>query len=172
MAMTTILGSPAESNNGSVAVMYYLAGYAFTNLAVFLAYAAVLHRIGDDSIEGLRGLFRRSRVFSILLVIGLLSLLGMPPTVGFMAKAVVFSTAVSQGLVWLAVIAVINTVVAAFYYLRVVGVIMFGDPEEDAEQINPSASELTTVTVGIVGTLALGIVPALALNLIDTAVLA
>ena len=172
VAMTTLLGSPADSNNGSVAVMYYLAGYAFTNLAVFLAYAAILHRIGDDTIDGLRGLFKRSRVMSILLVIGLLSLLGMPPTVGFMAKAVVFSTAVSQGLVWLVVIAVINTVVAAFYYLRIVGVIMFADPDEDSDQVKPSASEITTVAIGIVGTLLLGIVPALVLNLIDTAVLA
>ena len=173
VGLTTTLGSTAESSTGGTsAVMYYLAGYAFTNLAVFLAYTAILHRIGDDTIEGLRGFFKRSRVLSILLVIGLLSLLGMPPTVGFMAKAVVFSTAVSQGLVWLVVIAVINTVVAAFYYLRIVGVIMFSDPQEDAPQVKPSASELATVSVGIVGTLALGTVPALAFTLIDSAVLA
>ena len=171
VALTTTLGGSAigAATGGTSAAMYYLAGYAFTNLAVWLAYAAVLRRVGDDSIDGLRGLFRRSRVLSILLVIGLLSLLGMPPTVGFMAKAVVFSTAVDQGLVWLAVIAVINTVVAAYYYLRVVGVIMFGDPEEDAPDVKPAPAELAAVGVGVIGTLLLGVIPALALNMIDTA---
>ena len=152
---------------GPSAVMYYLAGYAFTNLAVFLAYTAVLHRIGDDTIEGLSGLFRRSRVMSILLVIGLLSLLGMPPTVGFMAKAVIFSSAVGEGLVWLAVIAVINTVVASFYYLRVIGVIMFGEVKAGADTVSPSRAELAAVGVGVVGTLLLGVVPALVLNVVD-----
>lgn len=171
VALTTTLGGSAigSATGGMSAAMYYLAGYAFTNLAVWLAYTAVLQRIGDDSIEGLRGLFRRSRVLSILLVIGLLSLLGMPPTVGFMAKAVVFSNAVDQGLVWLAIIAVINTVVAAYYYLKVVGVIMFGDADEDAPEVKPNAAEMTAVGVGVVGTLLLGIVPALVLTMIDTA---
>ena len=171
VALTTTLGGSAigAATGGTSAAMYYLAGYAFTNLAVWLAYAAVLRRVGDDSIDGLRGLFRRSRVLSILLVIGLLSLLGMPPTVGFMAKAVVFSNAVDQGLVWLAVIAVINTVVAAYYYLRVVGVIMFGEPEDDAPDVKPASAELAAVGVGVIGTLLLGVVPALALNVIDSA---
>ena len=171
VALTTTLGGSAigAATGGTSAAMYYLAGYAFTNLAVWLAYAAVLRRVGDDSIDGLRGLFRRSRVLSILLVIGLLSLLGMPPTVGFMAKAVVFSNAVDQGLVWLAVIAVINTVVAAYYYLRVVGVIMFGEPEDDAPDVKPAPAELAAVGVGVIGTLLLGVIPALALNVIDSA---
>ena len=171
VALTTTLGGSAigSSTGGMSAAMYYLAGYAFTNLAVWLAYTAVLRQVGDDSIDGLRGLFRRSRVLSILLVIGLLSLLGMPPTVGFMAKAVVFSNAVDQGLVWLAIIAVINTVVAAYYYLRVVGVIMFGDAEDDASEVKAGPAEMTAVGVGVIGTLLLGIVPALVLSMIDTA---
>ena len=173
VALTTTLGGSAvgSATGGTSAAMYYLAGYAFTNLAVWLAYTAVLQRVGDDSIDGLRGLFRRSRVLSILLVIGLLSLLGMPPTVGFMAKAVVFSNAVDQGLVWLAVIAVINTVVAAYYYLRVVGVIMFGDAEDDAPDVKTGPAEMTAVSVGVIGTLLLGIVPALVLTMIDSATL-
>ena len=161
------VASSTESNSaGPQSIMYYLAGYAFTNLAVFLAFAAIVHRTGDDTIAGLSGLLKRSPVLAILMVIGLLSLLGMPPTVGFMAKAVIFSTAVDQGLIWLAVVAVVNTVVAAYYYLRVVGVIMFGE-SEDADPIKPGAGELAAVSVGVAGALVFGIVPWFILELVD-----
>ena len=135
-AAVSVASSSGSTTSGPQSVMYYLAGYAFTNLAVFLAFTAIIHRTGDDTIDGLSGLVKRSPVLAVLMVIGLLSLLGMPPTVGFMAKAVVFSTAVDQGLVWLAVVAVINTVIAAYYYLRIVGLILFGEAK-DSEPIKP-----------------------------------
>ena len=100
------------------------------------------------------------------MVIGLLSLLGMPPTVGFMAKAVIFSTAVAEGLIWLAVVAVVNTVVAAYYYLRVIGVIMFGE-SDDTDPIKPGPGELAAVSIGVAGALVFGIVPWFILELVD-----
>ena len=111
-------------------------------------------------------MLKRSPVLAILMVIGLLSLLGMPPTVGFMAKAVIFSTAVDQGLIWLAVVAVVNTVVAAYYYLRVIGVIMFGE-SEDADPIKPGAGELAAVSIGVAGALIFGVVPWFILEIVD-----
>ena len=165
-AAVSVASSSGSTAAGPQSIMYYLAGYAFTNLAVFLAFAAIVHRTGDDTISGLSGLLKRSPVLAILMVIGLLSLLGVPPTVGFMAKAVIFSTAVDQGLIWLAVVAVINTVVAAYYYLRVVGVIMFGQPD-DADPIKPEAGELAAVSIGIAGALLFGVVPWFILELVD-----
>ena len=165
-AAVSVASSSGSTAAGPQSIMYYLAGYAFTNLAVFLAFAAIVHRTGNDTIAGLSGLLKRSPVLAILMVIGLLSLLGMPPTVGFMAKAVIFSTAVDQGLIWLAVVAVINTVVAAYYYLRVVGVIMFGQPD-DADPIKPEAGELVAVSIGIAGALLFGVVPWFILELVD-----
>ena len=109
---------------------------------------------------------KRSPVLAVLMVIGLLSLLGMPPTVGFMAKAVVFSTAVDQGLVWLAVVAVINTVIAAYYYLRIVGLILFGEAK-DSEPIKPENGEMAAVAIGVAGSIIFGVVPWLILQLID-----
>ena len=153
-------------SSGPQSVMYYLAGYAFTNLAVFLSFAAIVHRTGNDTIEGLSGLLKRSPVLATFMVIGLLSLLGMPPTVGFMAKAVIFSTAVDQGLVWLAVVAVVNTVIAAYYYLRVIGLIVFGDPEAD-DKLKPGAGELTAVGVGVAGAVVFGAIPWLVLEVVD-----
>ncbi len=165
-AAVSVSSVSGSSTAGPESVLYYLVGYAFTNLAVFLAFVAVVHRTGDQSIEGLSGLMKRSPVLASLMVIGLLSLLGMPPTVGFMAKAVVFSTAVDQGMLWLAVIAVVNTVIAAYYYLRVAGIIVFGEPKE-TDRLKTTAGEWTAVGVGVVGAIALGVVPWLALNLVE-----
>ena len=165
-AAVSVASSSGSTTSGPQSVMYYLAGYAFTNLAVFLAFTAIIHRTGDDTIDGLSGLVKRSPVLAVLMVIGLLSLLGMPPTVGFMAKAVVFSTAVDQGLVWLAVVAVINTVLAAYYYLRIVGLILFGEAK-DSEPIKPENGEMAAVAIGVAGSIIFGVVPWLILQLID-----
>ena len=165
-AAVSVASSSDSPSSGLQGVMYYLAGYAFTNLAVFLAFTAIVHRTGNDTLAGLSGLLKRSPALAIMMVIGFLSLLGMPPTVGFMTKVVVFSTAVDQGLVWLAVVAVVNTVVAAYYYLRVVGLIMFGQAEDD-EPIKPSVGELTAVGIGVVGAILFGVVPWLVLEVVD-----
>lgn len=165
-AAVTVSYKSLTHDAGPESIMYYLAGYAFTNLAVFLAFTAIVRRTGDDSIAGLSGLLKRSPVLAILMVIGLLSLLGMPPTVGFMAKAVIFSTAVAEGLIWLAVVAVVNTVVAAYYYLRVIGVIMFGE-SDDTDPIKPRPGELAAVSIGVAGALVFGIVPWFILELVD-----
>ena len=154
---------------GPQSIMYYLAGYAFTNLAVFLGFAAIIHRTNDDSIAGLSGLIKRSPVLAVLISIGLLSLLGMPPTVGFMSKAVIFSTAVDQGLIWLAVVAVVNTVIAAYYYLRIVGLILFGQAQEN-QKIQPTTSEMTAVAAGVAGAIIFGVVPWLLLQPINDSI--
>ena len=168
-AAVSIASSSGSAISGPQSIMYYLAGYAFTNLAVFLGFTAIIHRTGDDTIAGLGGLVKRSPVLAVLMSIGLLSLLGMPPTVGFMAKAVIFSTAVDQGLIWLAVVAVVNTVVAAYYYLRIVGLILFGETE-DTDPIKPAPGEMAAVIVGISGAIVLGVVPWLVLQLIDDSI--
>lgn len=161
--------SSGTATAGPQSIMYYLAGYTFTNLAVFLGFTAIIHRTGDDTIAGLSGLIKRSPVLAVLMSIGLLSLLGMPPTVGFMTKAVIFSTAVDQGLIWLAVVAVVNTVIAAYYYLRIVGLILFGDTD-NTDRIQPSTGEMTAVAIGVAGSLILGVVPWLVLQLINDAI--
>ena len=168
-AAVSVASSSGSDSSGPQSVMYYLAGYAFTNLAVFLAFTAVIHRTGDDTIQGLSGLLKRSPVLAVLMVIGLLSLLGMPPTVGFMAKAVIFSTAVDQGLIWLAVVAVVNTVVAAYYYLRVIGLIIFGE-SDDTQPIKTGPGEMTAVAIGVAGAIIFGVVPWFMLQLIDDSI--
>ena len=153
---------------GPQSVMYYLAGYAFTNLAVFFALVAIISRTGDDSIEGLNGLLKRSPLMAGLLVFGLLSLLGMPPTVGFMAKVVVFGAALNANLAWLAVIGVVNTVIAAYYYLRVIRAIVF-EESADSSALSVDRPALVATGVAAIGAGVFGFAPFLLLEFAESA---
>jgi len=136
---------------GAESVLFYLGGYAATNLAAFFAVIAITNRTGSDLIERFAGMGRRAPVPALLLALGLVSLLGMPPTVGFMAKAFVFSAAVNSGLLWLAVLGAVNTAISAFYYLRVVRVMYLDEPETDARL------STDTPLVAVAGLAAVGI---------------
>jgi NADH-quinone oxidoreductase subunit N len=157
-----------SANAGPQGALYYLAGYAFTNLAVFFAVIAITSRTGDDSIESLNGMLKRSPLLAGLLIFGLLSLLGMPPTVGFMAKVVVFGAALNANLTWLAIIGVVNTVIAAYYYLRVIRAIVFEDPADDST-FSADKPILIAAGVAAVGAGVFGLAPFLILDFADKA---
>lgn len=108
------------------ALLFFLLGYTVANLAAF---AVVAHLRGRTAIQQFQGLGRSRPVPALVLVIALLSLTGIPPLVGFIGKLEVFVVAIDGGYAWLAAIAVANTVVSLFYYLRVIGPIYFGAPE-------------------------------------------
>lgn len=163
VSANTESGDPLAGPQG---VLYYLAGYAFTNLAVFFAIIAISNRTGSSKISSLNGLGRRSPLLAAALTIGVISLLGIPPTVGFMAKAVVFSAAVNSGLLWLALIGVINTVISAFYYLRIVRAIYFEEPEDESK-ITADAPVIFATVVAAFGVALFGAVPWLMLRLAE-----
>ena len=92
----------------------------------------------------------------------------MPPAVGFMAKFYIFSGAVQHGLLWLVVIAVINSVISAYYYLRVVKVMWLGEPA--SEETVPSSGALrVALALSCLGILLLGIIPGFAMRLAELA---
>lgn len=163
VAANTDSGNPLAGPQGT---MYYLAGYAFTNLAVFFAVIAISNRTGSNEISSLNGLGKRSPLLGVLLTAGVISLLGIPPTVGFMSKAVVFGAAVNSGLLWLAVVGVVNTVVSAFYYLRIVRAIYFEEPEDDSK-IGAGFPVLFATSVAVAGIALFGAVPWLILRLAE-----
>ena len=115
------LGILAGSQQGYSAAMFYAITYSFTSLGAFGILLA-MDRAGVEVrlLTDLRGLFRRSPVYAVVMMLLLVSMTGVPPTVGFYAKLAVLSAAVKADLVWLAVVAVIFSVVGAFYYLRVI----------------------------------------------------
>ena len=106
---------------------------------------------------------KRAPVVALALTLCLISLVGMPPAAGFMAKFYIFSGAVTEGLLWLVIIAVINSVISAYYYLRVVKVMWFGQPVSD-EKVPSSVSLRLALLVASIGVLFLGVAPGYLLN--------
>jgi len=115
------------------ASLFYIIVYAIMTVGAF-GILLLLSRAGFEceQLDDMRGLNRRSPWYALMMMILMLSLAGLPPTVGFYAKLVVLSAAVNAGWIWLAVAAVILSVVGAYYYLRVVKLMYFDDPADAA----------------------------------------
>ena len=141
---------------------FYLFGYLFTNLAVFTAVIAFEHATGSTEIADYRGLVKRSPILAGVLLIGLLSLAAIPGTAGFLGKFLVFGSALQMN-VWqtllLAVVGILTSVVAAFYYLNVVRQIFFEPAEEGATSIRVPPGLLAGLAVTTLGILVIGLYP-------------
>ena len=140
MMRTREIGESAGS-----AVLFYLIGYALMNLAAFGVINVMSHTKGEDAddINRYAGLSRRQPVAAAVLAVALLSLAGIPPFVGFMAKFYLFSAVVKAGLIPLAVIGVINSLVSVYYYLRPIVVMYMKEEEEDSYRGNEWVSVVT-----------------------------
>jgi NADH-quinone oxidoreductase subunit N len=127
-------------------------------LAAFVAIIAISNRIGSDNIADYAGLARRSPLVALVLVVAMLSLVGLPPTAGFVAKLYIFNAAVQSDLVWLVLVGVMNSMVSAYYYLRVVLQMYTVDsPSEAKLPVSPAMA--LALTTAVVGVLIIGIVP-------------
>jgi NADH-quinone oxidoreductase subunit N len=140
------------------AALFYIIVYTIMSVGAF-GMLLLLSRAGFDceNLEDMRGLNRRSPWYAALMLLLMLSLAGLPPTAGFYAKLAVFNAAVSAGHVWLAVAAVLLSLVGAYYYLRVVKLMYFDDPVEDSpvtarrgSGVLMSANGLALLVFGIV----------------------
>jgi NADH-quinone oxidoreductase subunit N len=149
LAAISATGS-GDAQFGASAVVFFLATYAFTNLGAFFAVMAISNRTGSDEIADYAGLGRRAAIPAAVLAFCLLSLTGLPPTAGFWAKLYIFNAAVRADLVWLVVIAVLNTVVSAFYYMGVARQMYTGAATAD-EEIAPSPAMRAMLLVAAAG---------------------
>ncbi|MDP7470185.1 MAG: NADH-quinone oxidoreductase subunit N, partial [Dehalococcoidia bacterium] len=114
------IGSAGGGGLGQNGILFYLAAYGITNLGAFIAIIAVSHRLDSDLISDYAGMSQRSPLLAAALALGLISLTGLPVSAGFWAKIYIFNSAVQEGFLWLVVIALLNSVIAAYYYLRIV----------------------------------------------------
>lgn len=156
----------AHSNIGVQAVMFYLAAYAFMNVGAF---AVVTHfsRQGERylSIDDFSGLSMRQPGTAALLSLFMLSLIGVPLTGGFFGKFYVFQAALSSNLVGLTILGLLNSAVAAYYYLRVIAVMYMREPVEATITAPPlSAGVRAAAWISALATLILGIFPGLLLS--------
>jgi NADH-quinone oxidoreductase subunit N len=148
-----LIGVVSISALGVASVVFYLFAYILTNLAAFGVVATFWRAVGSDEIADYAGLSRRAPGLSLVMLIAFLSLAGMPPLGGFVAKVLVFAAAVQADLVWLAVIGVINAIVGLYYYLIVLKVVYLYRSEDENKPIQvtrPYAIALVILTAGII----------------------
>jgi len=160
--------SPAGDILGQSTVLFFLASYALTNMGAFIAIIAISNRVKSDRISDFAGMGRRAPVIALALTLCLVSLIGMPPAAGFMAKFYIFSAGVAHGLLWLVIIAVINSVISAYYYLRVVKVMWLGKAPSD-EKVSSSGALRVAMAISCFGVLLLGIIPGYVMRLAEFA---
>lgn len=126
--------NPEWSQLGAASVVFYLAAYIATNLLAFGIAIAFNRVTGLDDITDYAGLARRSPLLGLMMLTAFLSLAGMPPFGGFVAKVVVFAAGVQAGYTWLVVVGIINSVIGVYYYLNVLKyVYLYRMPNEDEE---------------------------------------
>jgi NADH-quinone oxidoreductase subunit N len=148
-----LIGLAAYKQLGISAVVFYLIAYVVTNLAAFGVVAAFWRTAGSDEIADYAALSRRSPGLALIMLVALLSLAGMPPLGGFVGKFLVFAAAVNSGLVWLAFIGVLNSIVGLYYYLIVLKVVYLYRSEDEEKPIllsRPYAIALIVLVFGII----------------------
>ena len=160
--------SPAADILGQSGVIFFLASYALTNMGAFIAIIAISNKLDSDLIQDYSGMGKRAPLLALALTLCLISLIGMPPAAGFMAKFYIFSAAVQHNLLWLVVIAVINSVISAYYYLRVVKVMWLGEPASE-EKVPSSGALRVALSLSCLGVLLLGIIPGFVMRLAEMA---
>jgi NADH-quinone oxidoreductase subunit N len=151
----------ARSETGTAAAMFYLASYAFMNVGAFAA-VSVLTGKGErfQSIDDFKGLGRKHPMAAALFAIFLFSLIGVPLTGGFFGKFYVFKAALDSKLYWLTILGLLNSAVAAYYYLRILVMMYMHEPSEAAETSEPlSPGMRIALLLPALGTLVLGIFP-------------
>jgi NADH-quinone oxidoreductase subunit N len=160
---------PAQRSNAISAVMFYLLTYAVMNIGAF-AVVQLIARRGDrrTSIEDYSGIGFESPVLASSLSLFMLSLFGMPLTAGFMGKIMVFGAAIDQGYHMLVVIGVLNTAVSAYYYLRLIIVMFFGERTTVWNAPRVPASIALTLALTVLGVLYLGVFPGRVINAFQT----
>lgn len=144
---------------GQISVVFYLIAYTFTNMGAF-ALVVMLRREGKagDRVEDFAGMSAKAPIGAAAMLIFLLSLAGIPPLAGFVGKWWVFGAAIKGGYAWLGVVAVVNSAVSLYYYMRVV-VMMYIREAPDAEPYGVPLALATACGVSLLFTLAIGLFP-------------
>jgi NADH-quinone oxidoreductase subunit N len=165
-----LIGLAAGGSLGNSAVLFYLLVYTFTTAGAF-GVILLLERGGREAVEtgDFAGLATRHPVIALVMTIFLLSLIGIPPTAGFVGKFYLFGAAVRSGYMWLAVIGVLNSAIAAYYYLRIVVVMYMREPEGAPTTLVPSLGGSLALLVALCGVVWLGVMPAPYFDLAQTA---
>lgn len=148
-----LLGVISGTAIGMSSLVYYVLVYMFSNLAIFGVVSVIENRSGKINIKDYNGLYQTNPKLSVVMMLALFSLAGIPPFAGFFSKFFIFSAAVQQGFYVLVFIALLNTVISLFYYLIVVKAMFINKNESPVETIKsdfPLKLSLVVCTIAIV----------------------
>jgi NADH-quinone oxidoreductase subunit N len=161
-----LVGLVAANSVGKAAILFYLLAYSVTNLAAFGVIALLGSRErGNDELRDYRGLWYSHPALAALMTVALLSLGGLPPTVGFIGKWYIFQAAVGAGYYGLAIIGVLTSVISVFFYLRVVVMMYMSEPDGEPSSARVNTVGMVALAVSIAAIFYLGILPTPVLNL-------
>jgi NADH-quinone oxidoreductase subunit N len=165
-----LFGLMSGSLNGYASSMFYISAYVLMTLAGF-GMILLLSRKGfeAENLEDLKGLFQRSPWAAFLMLITMFSMAGVPPTIGFYAKFTVLQAALQAGYIWAVVFAVLMAVVGAFYYLRIVKLMYFDAPLDNA-RISAPIDMKFILSLNAITLLLLGLMPQTLMNICAAAI--
>jgi NADH-quinone oxidoreductase subunit N len=146
------------SHLASNGIILHLIAYSVTNMAAFLCVTVIYNATGKDKISDLAGISRRAPIVAVVLAASLFSLAGLPIFAGFTSKFYLFNAAATQGLLWLAGLAIFTSLIALYYYLMVIRQVYIEPVAEAAKiYVSPSMRALLIVLLG--GMVLLGVYP-------------
>jgi len=151
-----LIGVVALSQLGAASVVFYLAAYIATNLLAFGIVMAFSRVTGLEDLKDYSGMSRRSPWLALMMLAAFLSLAGMPPFAGFVAKVFVFAAGIQAGYVWLVIIGILNSMIGVYYYLNAMKyVYLYRMPEQDEENhplplTRPYMIALAVLTIGVI----------------------
>ncbi len=163
-----IIGLAAGNYEGLAGIIFYLAAYTFMNLGAFGIVALIEGK--DEAnldINSYAGLGSRNPMLAAILAIFMFSLAGIPPFAGFFGKYYVFIAAIKAHLTWLAIVGVISSVISVYFYLRIVVLMYFKEPESDFK-IEFSNTGLLAVVLSVLFVIMLGLAPGSLIDLISS----
>ena len=155
-----LIGVTVATERGVASLLVYLGVYLFMQLGAFAVVVAMRRSdVVGDELKDFAGLFKRSPIAAFLMLFFMLSLGGIPPTAGFMGKVWLFGAAIDAGFIWLAVVAVANSAVSLYYYLRVVVFMWMHDDAHAGTPLVFSPTMAVALGIALLGTVVFGLYP-------------
>ncbi len=155
----------ALNQSSESVIFYYSLVYSIATIASFSIFIAVKEQLGVDELENFKGTYVKNPLLTAALTVSMLSLAGIPPVAGFFAKYYLFMNAWSEGFTWLVLIAIVTSIIGAFYYLRIIGY-LYNRKEVVGSAIEISTSYKVILYFSIFMLLILGLLPNLVLRML------
>lgn len=154
-----LVGLAVATDASVQALLFYMLAYAFMTIGAFIVVIVLSNQIDTEEIDDFKGLAAKSPVFAGAMTFLLLSLIGIPPTAGFLGKFTLVRSAVDGGFLWLALALMLNSAISVPYYYRIIKNMYLNDSEKDVQPLQSRLGVKVALGVTVAGTVILGIFP-------------